>query len=131
MDLLEQPGRGRAGAGARERARQAGQGRPFLRELPQHRGECVDRRLGILGSLEEHGTPEQDLEPPRRVVAPRLRELRQDRNELVGTPLPERIRSSASSGSTSSGTAADSLRQAVTCAETSPVRSRVRADRRR
>ena len=121
VDLLEQPGRGGAGAGARERARQAGERRALLRELLQHRGEGVDRRLGVLHPLEQHGAPEQDLEPPRRVVPPRLRELRRG---------PERARRCAAPGR-GSGRAPPAARRRrapprPACARRRPVRPRRR-----
>ena len=88
VDLLEQPGGGRAGAGARERAGQAGERRAFHGELVQHRGECVDRGLRILHALEQHGAAEQDLEPPDRISPPGLRQPGEHRGELLGPSLP-------------------------------------------
>ena len=88
MDLLEQSPRRLAGARARQGARQAGERRAFLRELLQHRGEGVDGCLGVLRPLEQDGAPEEDLEPPRRVAPPRLREVGEHGRQLLDTPLP-------------------------------------------
>ena len=88
VDLLEQPRRRFAGPGTRQRARQAGERRAFLRELLEHGGEGVHRRLGIRRPLEQDGAPEHDLETPRRVAPPRLCQVGEDRRELLDAPLP-------------------------------------------
>ena len=90
VDLLEEPGRGGAGAGAGQRAGQAGERRALLRELLQHRRERVHREMGILHPLEQHGPPEQDLEPAGWIASAAPRRARRGPERAPRSAAPGR-----------------------------------------
>ena len=91
VGLLEQACRGRARTRTRQRARQAGERRVFLRELIQDRREGVDRGVRVLGCFEQDGAPEQGLLAPERVAPSHLGELGQHRSQLLDAPLPRQV----------------------------------------